>query len=103
MEMNVINFLTPSATNMEFQLIAFESQFFCNFFRIPDQMSHEFLIGFFHGHHGVDMLSWDHKDVVPRLRVNIMKTHGLRTFIDHFGGDFLGDDFAEKAVVHEEC
>jgi hypothetical protein len=45
-----------------------------------------------------DVLFGDDQDVNRRLRVKIRKGEGLVVFVELFGGNFSGGDFAEDAV-----
>jgi hypothetical protein len=47
-----------------------------------------------------DMFFWDNQDVRRRLRLDVLKDERFVVFINFFGGDFAGDDFAEETVGH---
>ncbi len=77
MQMHVKDFLTAFGTNVASELVAFELQTVGDFFRIPDEVAHEFLVAFFHALDGVNMLLRDDQHVVLGLGIDIIKPHGF--------------------------
>lgn len=49
-----------------------------------------------------NMLLWDDQHVRWRLRIDVLERESLLVFIDFLGGNFAGNDLAEKTVSHNK-
>ena len=99
----MINLLAALFTDMKFELVAFEPELIGNFLGVPDEVSHQSLIFFLHGHDRVNMSARNDQNMMLRLGVDVVETHRLRAFIDHLRREFFADNSAENTGVHEDA
>ena len=81
---------------------ALKLAFACNLCRHKLAIAHQFRICFRRLINPDNMLFRNDQHMRGRLRIDVLKRKSFFVFIDFLGGDFAGNDLAEKTVSHNQ-